>query len=395
MPSQFAYVERSVLTWARRAANLEPLAAARKINVPDGRVEEWENGSRRPTVPELRRATVVYRRSLGVFFLPEPPAEFDTLRDFRRVGADQDNPWSAALHGEYRRAHQQREAILDVLEIDGANPVGSWRIQNLPRDDSAIAAAARARLLEVAPLPFPRASSRVEYRHLNFWISALEEAGVLVMATAGGGVSTEEMRAFSLYFDDVPVIVLNGSDYPRPRTFSLVHEYVHLLLHTAGLCDTKTDMRAITANRRLEARCNAIAAEVLMPTADVLRQPLVADHRPGGPWTLDDLIIAARPFGVSVDSFFRRLAMLGLASMEAYQRFHDDGREADLPARKGKPTFYNTKVRNLGKGYVRRVAEAYRRTIIDTTTATTYLDVKVNQIPELSRLAQLNNSRGA
>lgn len=393
MTSQVAYVEPTVLAWARTTANLEPIAAARKINVPEGRIEQWEAGTRKPTIPELRRAAAVYRRSLGVFFLAEPPRSFDTLRDFRRLAPGESGEWSAALHAEYRRAHLQREAILDVLDLDGASAVATWRIPRLPASDSAIASAARAQLAGVAPLPFPR-GARDEYAHLNYWTSALEEAGVFVMSTTGGQVKTGEMRAFSLYFDDVPVIVLNGADWPRGRMFSLMHEYIHLLLHTAGLCDTTTDTRATSADRQVEARCNAIAAEALMPAALVLGQEVVARHTPGDPWTLDDLIVAARPFGASVESFLRRLVTLGLASPESYQRFRAE-REEPIRRRSGKGNFYNVKVRDLGKGYVRQVTDAYRRTLIDTTTAATFLDAKVTQIPTLAKRAELRNTRGA
>lgn len=38
-----------------------------------------------PTIAQLRKAAEVYKRSLAVFFLSEPPEGFDTLRDFRRL----------------------------------------------------------------------------------------------------------------------------------------------------------------------------------------------------------------------------------------------------------------------------------------------------------------------
>jgi hypothetical protein len=53
--------------------------------------------------------------------------------------------------------------------------------------------------------------------------------------------------------------------------------------------------------------------------------------------------------------------------------------------------FYSTKVRDLGKGYVRRVSAAHRRASIDSTTAATYLDVKVDQIPRLASAAQVGS----
>ncbi|GAB7143730.1 hypothetical protein LRC484719_23200 [Mycobacterium riyadhense] len=101
-------------------------------------------------------------------------------------------------------------------------------------------------------------------------MSAIEASGVLVLATRGGKVAVDEMRGMCLYFEALPVIVLNGSDAPRPRLFSLLHEFVHVVLHTEGLCDVIADDRPRTQDRLLEARCDAIAAEVLV-RADVVR----------------------------------------------------------------------------------------------------------------------------
>lgn len=389
VPSITALVEPSLLNWARQTANLEPLAAARKIGVPDGRVEEWETGETTPTIAQLREAARVYRRPLGVFFLPAPPAGFQTLRDFRRIQGLDAAEWSAGLHDEYRRAHAQREALLEIAELDGVPPPEAWRLRSLPNVDDSIAAAARNALESAAPLDYPTPGAD-EYRHLTFWIAALEQLGVMVIQTRGAQVETEEMRAFSLYFDEMPVIALNGADWPRGRLFSAIHEYAHLILHTSGLCDTTTDTRATTADRQLEARCNALAADILMPAAHVLGNTMVGERIPGHEWTLAELIEAARPFGVSVESLLRRLVTLGRVPIEYYRAFRESSSERDLRGkRSGGGSFYVTKARDLGKSYVRTVVDAHNRSVIDSATAAGFLDVKVNQIPSLAEKARL------
>lgn len=387
MPSIPAYVKPEMLVWARSTANLETLAAARKINVPEGRIEEWETGKTRPTVAQLRKAATVYRRSLAVFYLSEPPQGFETLRDFRRLTRGESGEWSTALHAEYRRAHFQRDALLEIAELDQETLPQEWRLQSLPATDERLAEEARTRLVETVDLKHPSASS-TEYEHLGYWTRALEDAGVLVMATQRGQVAVEEMRAFSLYFDEVPVIMLNGADSPRGRLFSLLHEYVHLLLHTEGLCDMTTDRRAVSDNRRLEARCNALAAEVLMPRAAVLGLRTVQNHDSTEVWSLEALIEAAKPFGVSVEAFLRRLVTLGQASLAEYRAFREEQERAPAPKKKrsgGNP--YTTKARDLGKGYVRTVAGAHRRSLIDSSTAAAYMDTKVGHIPRLAEVA--------
>ncbi len=393
-PSVPALVEPSVLRWARESVGLVPVAAARKIGVPDPRVDEWEAGVTRPTVAQLRKAAAVYKRPLAVFFLPEPPLTFDTLRDFRRREGAEAQEWSPELHGEYRRALAQREFALELAELDDAPPPTQWRVSGAPAaDEEKIAAVARAALLDRAPLPLPQGTG-TKYDHLNAWTAALEEAGVLVLATARGGVDPEEMRAFSLYFEVLPVIVVNGSDAARGRLFSLLHEYAHLLLHTGGLCDTITDTRATTPDRRLEARCNAIAAAMLMPRAEVVANGEVAARR-GSPesWTYASLRDAAAPFGVSAEAFLRRLLTLDLVEGAFYRARREEFLAAYAEEEnKTKGTggdWYRTRARDLGRGYVRRVADAHRRRVIDSYTAASFLDVKVGQITRLAEEAAL------
>lgn len=386
-----ALVEPAVLRWARESIDLTPVAAARKIGVPDDRVEQWESGQARPTVAQLQKAAAVYRRSLAVFFLTEPPTDFDTLRDFRRVAGADTGRWSPELHAEYRRAHHQREYLLELADVDDIEPPSTWRISGLPEGDEDLAAAARVRLLSVAPLPLPLGAGS-PYDHLNTWVAALESAGVLVMATRGGKVAPSEMRAFSLYFDTLPVIVVNGADSARGRLFSVLHEYVHLLLHTEGLCDTITDQAAATPSRQLEARCNAIAAAALMPAAAVLARPeVIARRNNPTSWDYTALRAAAAPFGTSAEAFLRRLVTLGVVGLPFYldrrsefQAAYDNDEER---SRASGGNWYRNTVRDLGKGYVRSIADAHRRRVIDSNTAAMYLGVKVDQIPRLADTA--------
>lgn len=208
--------------------------------------------------------------------------------------------------------------MLDIAEVEPHPPESRWRIAAASRTDLAIVKALRKMLVEVAPIDPPTPAAD-EYRHLGYWTTAAEEAGVLVITSSGGKVPTKEMRAFSMYFEEVPVIALNGADWPRGRLFSLVHELAHLALNTSGLCDTSTDRQPSTPNRRLEARCNAIAAEVLMPAAAVLASPDVRAHQAGERWSIPELASTARWFGVSVEAFLRRLATLDRVPIERDQ----------------------------------------------------------------------------
>ena len=320
----------------------------------------------------------------GGLLLPEPPTEFDTIRDFRKFAVGVPHEWSVALQAEFRRAHWQRDALLEIAELDQEEPAGLWRLSKVD-NDRALAANARTRLRAHA-LHRPPTPSASEYDHLNYWTSAVEECGVLVMTTEGGRVNIDEARAFSLYFPAVPVIMLNGTNSPRGRLFSLIHEFAHLALRTEGICDVSTDTHPTTDARRIEARCNALAAEVLMPADLVRSPPFVIDHE--GTWSLADLIEVARAFGTSAEAMLRRLLTLGFATPAEYQAFRNDNSGPVSKKQSGKGNANYTKVRDLGKGYVRAVTQAHERSLIDTSTAATYLDARVERIPKLARIAR-------
>src|SRR5438876_645748 len=79
-----ALVKPEILIWARDAAGMSVADAARKIQVGAKALAEWEEGKARPTINQLSKLADAYKRPLGVFFLPEPPAEETILPDFRR-----------------------------------------------------------------------------------------------------------------------------------------------------------------------------------------------------------------------------------------------------------------------------------------------------------------------
>jgi Zn-dependent peptidase ImmA (M78 family) len=52
-----------------------------------------------------------------------------------------------------------------------------------------------------------------------------------------------------------------------------MHEYAHLLLRSGGLCDVIAESGSSREDQNLEARCNRIAASILMPERAVRNAP--------------------------------------------------------------------------------------------------------------------------
>jgi Zn-dependent peptidase ImmA (M78 family) len=163
------------------------------------------------------------------------------------------------------------------------------------------------------------------------------------------------------------------------------------------LCDLITDTAATTADRALEARCKAIAAAILMPADAVLARPDVVSRRNApDSWDYESLSAAAAPFGVSAEAFLRRLLTLGRVTPTFYQarraEFQERYEEEDGRNKPKGGDWYRNTVRDLGKGYVRLVADAHRRRVIDSLTAAEYLNAKVGQITGLAEKAALREA---
>ncbi len=387
-----AIVEPSVLEWARRSVGMSLEDAARKLAQPIARIEEWEQGVSAPTMAQLRRISEVYKRPLAVFFLDSPPRDFDALHDFRRLPAATSESWTPPLHFEYRRAQDQRNSALEIARRMDDHVPTSWKpaspvgTEDAERLGSVMRSALGVTLKE-------QGTWSDKYRALGGWIRALEENGVLVIQTEK--ISVQEMRGFSIYADEFPVIAVNGGDFVRGKVFSLLHEYAHLTLRQSGLCDQEATSRPQTQEDRLEIFCNQAAAAALMPAESLLSEPTV-DAKPSRyeDWDAATLDYLSRKYGVSEEAVLRRLLTLGKTTLSYYQRrrreylaLYEKERVQQKDAQKdsqGGPGYYRVRVRNLGKGYVRMVSHAYARDAIDMLEAATYLGVKVQHLKKIA-----------
>ena len=106
-----------VLEWARKSVGLTRAQAAKKLNVRELQIEEWEEGADDPSIAQLRRMAEAYKRPLAVLLLPAPPQDFEPIRDFRLLPRNQDRPWSPELHMEFMRVQMQRAVARELAEI--------------------------------------------------------------------------------------------------------------------------------------------------------------------------------------------------------------------------------------------------------------------------------------
>jgi transcriptional regulator with XRE-family HTH domain len=84
-PKTEALVQPEMLRWARDTAGLSLEEASRAAQTNKKKIEAWETGDARPSMPQLRKMAAAYKRLLSDFYLPAPPAENPLPHDFRRL----------------------------------------------------------------------------------------------------------------------------------------------------------------------------------------------------------------------------------------------------------------------------------------------------------------------
>jgi Zn-dependent peptidase ImmA (M78 family) len=368
-----APVNPTVLVWGREIAGFEVAQVARRLQTKPERVVEWETGEAAPTLAQLRRLARMYRRPAALFFLATPPT--DDLRqppDFR--GRGQEERLSPTLRRELRRATDRRSAFLEFHgSLDNRLRSLDNRLRSVDFDPAQMERTAESlRLALDVPLDRQLAAADTNAA-LRLWIEAAEAAGVLIFQMSR--VPQSECRGFSIYEDVLPVVVLNGADPPQARIFTLIHEIGHILQKTGSLC-------LLWANEIVERRCNALAAEVLMPHAAFLEALAKEDPYAAIPR------LAAR-FRVSREAAAVRLRVLGRISNDqlAEVRAKTARRvEADRDAQRrveGGPPHCRTHLRNLGANYVNAVLGALHDREITVVDAAYYLESKVATIERM------------
>jgi Zn-dependent peptidase ImmA (M78 family)/transcriptional regulator with XRE-family HTH domain len=387
-----ALVEPTLLIWARESASLSLEEAARSLNISEAQLTSWETGVDRPTVKQLIRLAEVYKRPMSVFYLPEPPQNFQALRDFRRLPFDQPRQLSRQLAFEVRAAQERRLIALEVFEALGEQPP-LFPLEAHPSDNPAeIAARMRDFLGVTISQQQSWRSPEVAYRE---WREAIEGIGVLVFALSGPHhrVNLDEARGFAFADRPLPVIVINGKDRHNGRIFTMMHELGHIVLGQSILENTADVGDWMPPeDRAIEAFCNKFAASLLMPEAFLRADPIVLAHRSGIDWDEESIQAVAARFSVSREALLFRLAGFGLVrqafARERAAAYAAQYREQDEQQAVTGPIaipYQRQVLSHVGRGFSRLVLQGYHAQQITLNRASEYLGMQAKYVAPLER----------
>ena len=349
-------LQPEVLRWARERAGFDTVELAGKLQVKPERVLEWENSGEISVAQARKLAQRTYTPE-GYLFLDEPPEDHLPIADFRTVGdrplrRPSPNLLDTVYTMQSRRAWMREELLSE--EADPLEFVGAF-------DDSADVEEAADGIRDVLGLENDWASRNPSWSAaLRQLRNRIEESGVLVFINGIVDNNThrkldpEEFRGFALVDEYAPLIFINNADFTSAQMFTLAHELAHIFVGHEGVSNFEA---LLPSDHDAERFCNSIAAEFLVPHADLEKLwKAVATNE-------DPYQQIARKFKVSVIVAARRALDLNLIDRVTYFDFYgdyltDERRRKENTRRGG--DFWNNQNVRLGHRCSVAVARAVR-----------------------------------
>jgi Zn-dependent peptidase ImmA (M78 family) len=303
----------SVLEWALKESGYSPEVAAQKIKVSAGALQAWLQGAAEPRLTEFRKLAALLKRTPATFLLPRPPENEPLAIEFRRApGSDRTglNPSERLYLRESRRLHELLMWVEGELG-ESTEPLPQYRTETSPEDVAAIVSSS---LLPARPQSGFKTASHA----FNWWRRGLESLGVLVFTFPLG---REGVRGFSVWHDRSPVVAVNTWWRVEARTFTLFHEFGHLLTRTASAC-LEAGRHFARPSDAVERWCEQFSAAIVLPKLAVEKFLAEDLGRPAG-LKVDNLevpsLVAGR-FRVSLRAATLRLIEMRLATWDLYSR---------------------------------------------------------------------------
>lgn len=393
-----ANINPALITWARESAGYSIAEAAEKIGVKPEQLTEWEkaDSEEKPSIPQLRKISEVTKRPLAVFYLAKVPKDFQVIRDLRRLPGVGMRKFSPELQYEIRLANERRQLALEMAEDLEETPRKFSLSAKLADDTEKVGERIRKALGvdDGIQLNWRDKNGRNAF---NGWRNRIEGLGALIFQAVRLG--DDEASGIAIVSDTLPIIVVNRKDALTRRTFSLLHELAHIMIHVSGVSDLHTDEKRPAEDQKIEVFCNQVAAAALIPKDSLLaEQRVIAQGMRSTKWSDEDIRELALRFNVSREALLRRLLTFDRTTNEFYRKKRQQfiTEYQAQKARKKKEQAEKEMARNmpqetmsnLGSFLVGIVLGNYYQEKITLSDVAGYLKVKTKHIPKIEELSR-------
>ena len=384
-------VNPEILVWARETANLTAEEAVKKLDIQGDtaleRLRQLETGETDPSRPMLVKMAKLYRRPLLAFYMSKPPPKGNRGQDFRTLPDDY-SPDDDALIDVLIRNILARQGILrSVLEDDEDTEILGFVGSMTLADGENRVLEAIQEILGIDHTDFYAQSNKD--KAFTFLREKAEGKGIIVLLIGDLGsyhtkIQPEIFRGLALADKIAPFIIINDHDSHAAWSFTLIHEFAHILLGQSGISGG-------WAGKKLERFCNDVASEFLLPLGEIqdlginTNLPLEAQ---------ENLITKfAEERNLSSSMVAYKLLRIGVLERRTWQQMNQDFRERwlksqekhqeDIEEKKGGPSYYVIRRHRVGSTLIKYIDRMIASGALTTSKAGKILGVRPKNVQSL------------
>ncbi len=300
MARGYALIDKNTLSYICTNKGVSPAFIVSRTKCDPAKVNLWLNPTEEalPTINQAKALASCLHIPFAGLYMKSQDIPLNRIPNIRNLRTLQDAAIDdSALNIAVIDVLQERAFLIATNEqFEISIPVFSPTVPS--SDNPAVwAGAIREQLGLSLERQFKCPSTRQFYLYLR---EAIEESGAFVHCFTD--VPVECARGFAVYEEQLPIIGINDEDRPPAKSFTLIHELVHLYKRDSSYCN---DMVSSTNAAAEEVFCNAVAGELLVPEKAL--KIYIKSHEFSNPYALSDIRNIADHFSVSRDVIIRRL----------------------------------------------------------------------------------------
>lgn len=294
----YALLNKDTLRFIRETKRVSFDYIYRKTKYDSSKITSWENESNDlfPTINQAKTLAKCYRVPFAGFYMKKEDINISHLPPIynKRTIQDPDADESAVSLALFDLINV-RDFYLESKELfEEEIPTFSLSISG--DDIEKWANTIRHYFALDMQAQYSSSSSRKMYLYLR---EKIENKGIIIQGFSG--VETSVLRGVAIADGRIPVIGINDNDRYPAKSFSIIHELVHIIKRTSSLCNTYNNEETKDAE---EVFCNAVAGEVLVPKSELLIQEKKLFK---GKYDYEYVKDLAKKFSVSSEVIARRL----------------------------------------------------------------------------------------
>lgn len=382
-----------ILQWALAIEGRNQEELKKKLQITEPELQNLLSTANTIPLRRLDKIADYLRFPSTTFLMSEPPYELK-LR-FRKIAGTSTDPSRKTVRA-IRDAYYWQSIAKDLLEETAPDSLEPKIEQYSVDDPVEKASRVQKEKLEFESITRSRPTSINKYEYLyNGLVQKIESLNIFVYQCQ---IPPKEARGFTLINELPRAIVINISDPPKPKIFTLLHEYAHILLKNESVCFPNYSLQS-NDSQGVESWCNDFAGSFLMPKDEFKSMLDELEEKHDADKVITKL---AGHFYSSKHAVLVRIKRLKLQSelLQDYKNMFEEIKQKELYSRGGPPPKQqtdeekekardtrriNTCLKRRGRKFVKLVLDSHEKGLITSSDVIDYLQLHPRYIVELGQ----------